>query len=78
MHTLRKLIAQQEKRLTNFSDTDISSDGEDPGQTDPVEQSDQDPHEQKVHNKAREQIDFFTDTVFGSDNGDPSQTDSGE
>ena len=32
---------RQENRYVNFSDTVIGSDNGDPGQTDPVEQSDQ-------------------------------------
>ena len=42
--------------LTNFSGTVAGSDNENAGQTDPVEQSDQDSHCQEVSNEAIDQL----------------------
>ena len=46
---------RQENKIIHFSGTIVGSDNGDQGQTDPVEQPDQDPHSQRHQNKAREQ-----------------------
>ena len=66
---------KQENKIINFSGTIVGSDKGDPGQTDPVEQSGQDPHSQRHQIKIGNKIINFSGIIVGSDNGDPGQTD---
>ena len=66
---------RQENKIIHFSGTIVGSDNGDQGQTDPVEQPDQDPHSQRHQNKARDKICQLFRYSYWFRQWDPGQTD---